>query len=65
MERGKVSKIENILLVLAVVFFVALLFFVIYTFKFLSHNLLNALAPNEKSAQGINFNIEGARNLGL
>lgn len=65
MERGRVNRIENILLIMAVVFSIALLFFVIYTIRFLSHNLLNALAPNVKSGQSASFNIEGAKSLGL
>ncbi len=65
MERGKVNKVENTLLITAVVMAVALLFVVIYTIKFLSHNLLNALAPSVKSGQTVNFNIEAAKSLNL
>jgi hypothetical protein len=65
MERGKVSKVENVLLIAAVGIAAVLLVFVIYTIQFLSHNLLDALAPSGQGAPAASFNIAGAQALGL
>ena len=65
MERGKVNKVENALLASAVGITVILLVFVIYTIQFLSHNLLDALAPSGQGAPAASFNIAGAQGLGL
>ncbi|MCL5006796.1 MAG: hypothetical protein M1153_01425 [Patescibacteria group bacterium] len=61
----KASKIENVLLVVAVALSALLLFAVIYTIGFLSHNLRSALAPSVQSGTTVNFNIQGAQNLGF
>ncbi len=53
------------LLIAAVGIAAVLLVFVIYTIQFLSHNLLDALAPSGQGAPAASFNIAGAQALGL
>ena len=65
MEQGRVSKTENMLLAAAIGISVILLVVVIYTIQFLSHNLLDALAPSTQGTAAVNFDITGAQSLSL